>query len=148
MSARKGSTDINEFLAGLQGDPEFDAEVRAIRPITNLAINVNRLRNAAGLSQADLARATGTTQPAISRCERGEANLRLTTVARLAGALGVDAADLLADPPSGARDASRSTAPAKRVAAPGRPRAGIADRGGAPAMHVAGTSTDRFLLSA
>jgi DNA-binding XRE family transcriptional regulator len=99
MSARRGSTDLNDFLAGFQGDSEYEAEVKAIRPITNLAINTNRLRNAARMSQNDLARAAGTTQPAISKIERAEANLRLTTVARLAAALGVEASDLLADPP-------------------------------------------------
>lgn len=147
MSDRRGSTDLNDFLAGFQGDPEYEAEVKAIRPITNLAINTNRLRNAAGMSQSELARAAGTTQPAISKIERGEANLRLTTVARLAAALGVEASELLADSPSSLRAASRSAAPAKHVAAAGHPSARLAYRIGVPSVRVNATNNN-FSLSA
>ncbi len=147
MSARRGSMDLNEFLAGFQGDPAYEAEVKAIRPITNLAINTNRLRNAAGMSQSDLARAAGTTQPAISKIERGEANLRLSTVARLAHALGVEASALLADPPVSLRSTSRSAAPARHVAAAGQPSSGMMVRIGVPTVRVT-PPNGNFSLSA
>lgn len=147
MSDRRGSTDLNDFLAGFQGNPEYEAEVKAVRPITNLAINTNRLRNAAGMSQGELARAAGTTQPAISKIERGEANLRLTTVARLSAALGVEASELLADPPSSVRAPSRSAAPAKHVAAAGQPSARLTYRIEVPSVRVNATN-DNFSLSA
>ncbi|HEX2205888.1 MAG TPA: helix-turn-helix transcriptional regulator [Longimicrobium sp.] len=108
MSGRRGSIGFDDFVAELENDPEFVAERKVIRPQTNLAIHTYRLRTAAGMSQSDLARAAGMTQPAISKVERGEANLRLQTVGRLAAALGVEAADLLVDPPAPARPVTRS----------------------------------------
>lgn len=100
MSDLRGSVGLDDFLARLEGDPEYEAERRAIRPRTNLSINTHCLRTAAGMSQGELARAAGMTQPAVSRVERGEANPRLQTIARLAAALGVEASALLADPPA------------------------------------------------
>lgn len=146
MSARRGSIDLNDFLARLEGDPEYDAEQREIRPQTNLAINTHRLRTAAGMSQGELARAARMTQPAISKVERGDANLRLQTIARLAAALGVEASTLLADPPPAAP--ARVTAPSKEVVAPGSVSPRIIRREGVPTVRLDVAASDHFSLSA
>ena len=46
------------------------------------------LRQQAGLSQAELARRSGTSQPAVARLESGEASPSLATLTRLAAAAG------------------------------------------------------------
>jgi len=66
-----------------------------------LAANVHRIRKALGLSQGALARALGVTQPRIAQIERGDANLRIGTLARLAVALNCDMRDLLSPPSEG-----------------------------------------------
>jgi transcriptional regulator with XRE-family HTH domain len=52
---------------------------------------VRLMRQAAGLSQAKLARRLGTTQSAIARWETGEVSPRLDTLARIADACGLEA---------------------------------------------------------
>lgn len=42
----------------------------------------------AGLTQAEVARRMGTTQPALARLERGEADPRLSTIERYAEVVG------------------------------------------------------------
>lgn len=54
----------------------------------SLAPLVLRLRRSAGLSQRDLARRAGTSQPAIARYERGVATPSWETLERLATACG------------------------------------------------------------
>ena len=74
-----------------------------------LALNVTAARKTLGMSQDALARALGVTQPRIAQIERGDANLRIGTLARLAVALRCDVRDLLA--PSGESDAAAKPAP-------------------------------------
>jgi transcriptional regulator with XRE-family HTH domain len=50
------------------------------------------LRQTEGLSQADVARLMGTSQPAVARLESGTGDVRLSTLARYAEALGHDLA--------------------------------------------------------
>jgi transcriptional regulator with XRE-family HTH domain len=50
---------------------------------------VRSAREAAGLSQAELATRIGTTQPVVSRWERGHDEPRLSTLARIARACGL-----------------------------------------------------------
>lgn len=88
----------DDVFRDVRNDPEFEAEHRRIAPRTNLAINVNRLRNAKGWTQETLANAAGMRQPRIAEIERGDANPRLDTITRIAIALGVSDADLLDDP--------------------------------------------------
>lgn len=65
-----------------------------------LATNVYNRRKALGLSQNALAAALGVTQPRIAKIERGDANLRIGTVARLAVVLGCELSDLLTAEPA------------------------------------------------
>ena len=47
-------------------------------------------RRKAGLSQTELAARMGTSQSAVARLESGDADVRLSTLERYAGALGAD----------------------------------------------------------
>jgi len=60
------------------------------------ARNVKRLRNAAGLSQEELAARAGLHRTYISSVERGQRNISLENICALAAALGSDPRDLLA----------------------------------------------------
>lgn len=57
---------------------------------SNDELTIRSIRLEAGLSQTDLARSIGTSQPHIARIERGSAEPTLDTCRRLARALGVD----------------------------------------------------------
>ena len=63
--------------------------------LDRLRRNLRRARQARGWSQADLAAELGVSKSLISRIEQGRANITLATVEGLAGALGIDPADLL-----------------------------------------------------
>lgn len=63
---------------------KFEAALEEIR----IAEEIARARQAAGLSQAELGRAVGTTQSVISRIEKGQQNLTLETLSLIARALG------------------------------------------------------------
>ena len=78
--------------------------------------NIRRLRRASGLSQEAFAETLGYQRGYIAQVERGERNLTLRTVARLALQLQVDPLTLLVDPESGAPE----EAPRRR----GRPKLG------------------------
>lgn len=64
-----------------------------------LAANLRRLREEAGLSQEKFGLEHGIDRTYISGIERGTRNPTVTVVQRLAEALGMDVADLLALPP-------------------------------------------------
>ncbi len=74
---------------------------------------IRNYREAAGLTQSELAARIGTTPQNISQYERGLRNPKLETVQRIAGALGLDAS-LLLDPDSAAalRETASSHIPA------------------------------------
>ena len=60
-----------------------------------LGAAIRSLREDRGLSQEDLAHISNLHRTYVSQTERGERNVTLTTVLRLADALGVDGAELL-----------------------------------------------------
>lgn len=64
-----------------------------LRPI--LATNLRRLRESKKISQEELASRAGLHRTYIGAVERGERNITLTTLQRLAKALGVDPVSLL-----------------------------------------------------
>jgi transcriptional regulator with XRE-family HTH domain len=63
-----------------------------------LAGNLRRLRKARGLSQDALAFEAGINRTYIGAVERGERNVSLDNIVRLAAALGVSPAELLVQP--------------------------------------------------
>lgn len=62
------------------------------------AINARRAREAAGLTQRELAMLTGLTQNWVSALEHGKANLRLDTMSAIAAVVKVPLHELLRPP--------------------------------------------------
>jgi transcriptional regulator with XRE-family HTH domain len=67
----------------------------SLAPQQLLAQNLRRLRLSAGLSQEALASLAGIHRTYLSSVERGERNLTISNVFRIAAALGVDPRELL-----------------------------------------------------
>jgi transcriptional regulator with XRE-family HTH domain len=67
----------------------------ALAPLDTLARNLRRAREKAGLSQEALADAAGMHRNAVALIEAGKRDPRVSTVAKLAKALGIPPADLL-----------------------------------------------------
>jgi DNA-binding XRE family transcriptional regulator len=82
------------LLADLDGellkDSEYEAALHDLAPYEQIARRLITLRVEHGLSQAELARRCGVSQPAIARLERGEHEPRLATLRRVAHAFGAD----------------------------------------------------------
>ncbi|MGL3198811.1 MULTISPECIES: helix-turn-helix domain-containing protein [Curtobacterium] len=66
--------------------------------LVHVGANLRRLRSGAGLSQAALAERSGVSRRTIINLEAGDANVGLTTLDQLAGALGSSFTDLVAAP--------------------------------------------------
>jgi transcriptional regulator with XRE-family HTH domain len=74
----------------LRKDPEFEAALQEPAPYEEIARRLIAFRIEHGLSQTELARRCGVSQPAIARLERGEHEPRLATHRRVARALDAD----------------------------------------------------------
>lgn len=74
-----------------------------------IGTRVRRYREAAGMSGVKLAAASGVSQPFLSQLESGRTSVAITTLYRLAHALGVHPADLLPTPPELDFEVVRST---------------------------------------
>jgi transcriptional regulator with XRE-family HTH domain len=74
---------------------------RAARRI--FAVNLRRERKKCGLSQETLADIAGLHRTYVGSVERGERNISLDNVERLARALGLELTDLLRKPPNAKR---------------------------------------------
>ncbi|ANH08834.1 helix-turn-helix domain-containing protein [Shinella sp. HZN7] len=66
--------------------------------LAHVSGNLRRLRLAAGLSQTALAEASGLSRRMIVALEAGEANISLSSLDRLAAAMGADFVELVRDP--------------------------------------------------
>jgi len=66
--------------------------------LAHVSGNLRRLRQAAGLSQAALATASGISRRMIVAVEGGDANISLSSLDKLAAAMGVGFVDLVRDP--------------------------------------------------
>ena len=86
----KKSIKYEDFKAQRLTDPEVRAEYEALEPQFNLIREIISLRNKRNLSQMQLAKLIGTRQPAISRLERGDGNITINTLHRVAKALDAD----------------------------------------------------------
>lgn len=89
-----GWRSVADRVAELERDPQravaLENARRRIAPILHAERSLAALRMQQGLSQAELARRIGTSQSRLSRIETGMDDPRLSTVVRLAKALGVD----------------------------------------------------------
>ncbi|WP_395332035.1 XRE family transcriptional regulator [Novosphingobium sp. BL-8H] len=66
--------------------------------LAHASSNLRRLRQSAGLSQEALAKASGVSRRMIVNLEGGDTNISLSSLDRLAWALGVDFVAMVADP--------------------------------------------------
>jgi predicted transcriptional regulator len=73
---------------GTAEDPSFPQKVQAALDQRVLMRDLAAARVAAELSQTKLAAAAGTSQSQIARAESGDVDVRISTVARMAAALG------------------------------------------------------------
>ena len=79
---------LNDYITQREAeDPEFRAELAALRPEIEFRSALINARVAAGLTQAELAERVGTRQPAIARLESGGAKPSFDMLTRLSAAL-------------------------------------------------------------
>ncbi|SCB36393.1 XRE family transcriptional regulator [Rhizobium hainanense] len=77
--------------------------------LAHVSGNLRRLRNAAGLSQIALAEASGISRRMIIAVEAGDANISLSSLDKLAAAMGVGFVDLVSDPDRTSSDINELT---------------------------------------
>jgi ribosome-binding protein aMBF1 (putative translation factor) len=81
--------DFREFVRELERDPEERAALERARKRMSIGARLLERRLAAGLTQQQLAVASGIPQSEVSRIERGQANPTLQTLEALGAPLGV-----------------------------------------------------------
>ena len=86
----KKSIKYEDFKAQRLTDPEVRAEYEALEPQFRLIRDILLRRSELNLSQMQLAKLVGTKQPAISRLERGDGNITINRLRRVADALNAD----------------------------------------------------------
>jgi ribosome-binding protein aMBF1 (putative translation factor) len=88
-SNNRAHAEFDVLLKRKLQNPEFRAAYEAEDKRIELALQIIKLREQRGMTQADLAKAIGTRQANISRLERFDTNLTLDTLQKVARALGV-----------------------------------------------------------
>ncbi|MFC1979425.1 helix-turn-helix domain-containing protein [Chloroflexota bacterium] len=81
------STKYEDFRKRLLQDSEVRKEYEALQPQFKLIKQLIARRNELNLSQEQLAKRVGTTQPAICRLESGSTNTTISTLQKVAAAL-------------------------------------------------------------
>ena len=84
------SIKYEDFKVQRLTDPEIREEYEALEPRFRLIRDILLRRGELNLSQMQLAKLVGTRQPAISRLERGDGNITINTLRRIADALNAD----------------------------------------------------------
>ena len=79
---------LDDSLKRKLQNPDFRAAYEAEDQRIELVLQIIKLRQQRGMTQADLAKAIGTRQANVSRLERFDANLTLGTLEKVARALG------------------------------------------------------------
>jgi DNA-binding XRE family transcriptional regulator len=83
-------TDYKDFERQLLKKPNIRKEYEALKPKYELIRSLIERRNELAISQRELARLIGMKQPAICRLERGDNNITVGTLFRVAKALDLD----------------------------------------------------------
>ncbi|HEX2079403.1 MAG TPA: helix-turn-helix transcriptional regulator [Longimicrobium sp.] len=87
--------DARELFASIRREnPEIARAEAAMGSRLTIARNVFRLRVRAGITQTELARRVGTSQPRIAQIESAQANVTVDTLDRIAAAFSVQTATL------------------------------------------------------
>lgn len=108
---------MSDFLAEMIGErtranPDFPALVEAALNRRELLRTLAAERQAAGITQTELAAALGTSQAQVARLESGNADAKLSTISRLAAVLGKQIEFSVTDaPPAKKRPKSTKTRP-------------------------------------
>jgi ribosome-binding protein aMBF1 (putative translation factor) len=89
-SNSRAHIDIGDYLKRKLQDQVFRAAYDAEDKRIELVLQIIKLRQQRGMTQADLAKAIGTRQANVSRLERFDSNLTVGTLERVAQALGVN----------------------------------------------------------
>jgi ribosome-binding protein aMBF1 (putative translation factor) len=89
-SNNQAHADIDDHLKHKLQDREFRAAYEAEDTRIELILQIIKLREKRGMTQAELAKAIGTRQANVSRLERFDANLMLDTLEKVAQALGAN----------------------------------------------------------
>jgi len=84
------SVKYEDFKAQRLKEPEVRKEYEALEPEFRLIRDILLRRSQLNISQTQLAKLVGTKQPAISRLERGDGNITINTLHRVADALNAD----------------------------------------------------------
>ncbi|HEX2207639.1 MAG TPA: helix-turn-helix transcriptional regulator [Longimicrobium sp.] len=93
--AKLPGIDALELFASIRREnPEIARAEAAMGSRLVIARNVLRLRVRAGITQSELARRVGTSQPRIAQIESAQANVTVDTLDRIAAAFGVEPAKL------------------------------------------------------
>jgi DNA-binding XRE family transcriptional regulator len=83
-------TDFKDFKAELLSKQNIRRQYDALKPKYEIIQAIIARRNELSLSQRELARLVGMQQPAICRIERGDNNITIGTLFRVADALNLD----------------------------------------------------------
>ena len=89
-SNNRAHADVDHCLKRKLQNPQFRAAYNAEDTRIELVLQIIKLRQERGMTQADLAKAIGTRQANVSRLERFDANLTLDTLEKVALALGAN----------------------------------------------------------
>jgi ribosome-binding protein aMBF1 (putative translation factor) len=89
-SNNRAHTEIDDYLKRKLQDQIFRVAYDAEDKRIDLVLQIIKLRQQRGMTQADLAKAIGTRQANVSRLERFDSNLTVGTLEKVAQALGVN----------------------------------------------------------
>ena len=82
-------TKFKDFLKEQMNDPDFRKEYEALEFEDAIAQSLVYARKSSRLTQKQLSKKTGVTQPDISKIENGNANPSIRTLKRLADGMGM-----------------------------------------------------------
>lgn len=112
---------MKDFLAEMieertKANPDFAALVEAALNRRELLRALAAERQAAGITQTELAAALGTSQAQVARLESGNADAKLSTISRLAAVLGKQIEFRVTDAPPTKKRARKPTSTRPRPA--------------------------------
>jgi ribosome-binding protein aMBF1 (putative translation factor) len=84
------TTSAKEYFKKRMKSKSFAKAYEEISPLMDIAFAIAKARDAAGLSQADLAKKLKTAQSVVSRIENGNQNLSVKMLAKIAQILNCD----------------------------------------------------------
>ncbi len=128
---RPAGVTLDAYLGKQLADPEFRHHLEQRRLVHEVAIVVRSMREQAGLTQAQLAKVVGVSQPMVARMERGldQRTPRWETLRKIGLALGKQ---LKLSCTSGASSSGRSHPGSTRLRRAGRRSGRRAGQGDAP----------------